>query len=321
MNDSLNFSDDNIMLVTGGAGFIGSNIVKLLVDYGHKVRVLDNLSTGYLKNIEKFDVDFIKGDICDNDIVQKAISGVSVVFHLAAHIGNVKSLSNPQEDAHINIIGTLNILEASRKLSVKRIIYSSSAAIFGELLTMPIGEDHPQNPDSPYGVSKLAGEKSVLCFGKLYDIVVVCLRYFNVYGQNQRYDEYGNVIPIFANRLISGKSLTIYGDGEQTRDFVNVKDVAMANYLAAAKAEKSDVYNVGSGQNITINQLAQYIQLASGISTSIEYAPPRKGEVRHCRADISKITNKFGFRPDCDIQKGPKEYFEWFREDFQPTPR
>jgi len=303
------------VLVTGGAGFIGSNLVKLLLQKDFEVKVLDNLSTGFKKNIEKLDVEFIQGDIRDITLVENITRGVENIFHLAASIGNVKSLKYPREDSEINVVGTVNILEAARKNAVKRIVYSSSAAIFGELLTMPIGEDHPQNPDSPYGVSKLAGEKNVLCFGKLYDMTVVCLRYFNVYGIHQRYDAYGNVIPIFAHRLLTHKPLIIYGDGEQTRDFVNVGDVAMANYLAATTERKSEVYNVGCGNNITVNKLAEYMQKSFNVSTCIEYFPPRKGEVRHCRADISKLREELGFNPDPDIRRGLREYFEWFKQE------
>ncbi len=303
-------------LVTGGAGFIGSNLVRLLLSKSIYVKVLDNLSTGYRKNLEGLSVDFVQGDVRDKGLVERVVHDVDVIFHLAASIGNVKSLKGPQEDSEINVLGTVNILEAARTSGVKRIVYSSSAAIFGELVTMPIAEDHPQNPDSPYGVSKLAGEKHVLCFGKLYGMTVICLRYFNAYGVNQRYDAYGNVIPIFANRLITGKPLTVYGDGEQTRDFINVKDIAVANYLAATNAEKSAVYNIGSGTTITINELVRMVQETSGISAvSIDYAAPRPGEVRQCRADITRAKEDFGFSPDPDIRTGLIEYFEWFKKD------
>lgn len=303
-------------LVTGGAGFIGSNLVKLLVNQEHyDVRVLDNLSTGYQKNLDNLDVEFIQGDVRDSHLVLEICHKVDVIFHLAASIGNIKSLNHPQEDSEINVIGTLNILEAARKHGIKRIVYSSSAAIFGELLTMPIAEDHPQNPDSPYGVSKLAGEKHVLAYGKLYDITVICLRYFNVYGENQRYDAYGNVIPIFADRIFKKQPITIYGDGEQTRDFVNVKDVAMANFLSATAAKQSGVYNIGSGTNITINTLANLMKEISGIDVAVEYAPMRPADVRHCRADISKAVKELGFSPDDHIQVGLEKYFTWFIQD------
>lgn len=304
-------------LVTGGAGFIGSNLVQLLLDQGLTVRVIDNLSTGYLNNIENLSVEFIQGDLRSKEIVEEAVKNIDVVFHLAAHIGNVKSLENPTIDAEINSIGAINLLEAARKANVERIVYSSSAAIFGELLTMPIDEDHPQNPDSPYGVSKLAAEKYMLAYARLYGITTVCLRYFNVYGINQRYDAYGNVIPIFANRLMTGRPITIYGTGEQTRDFVNVKDVARANYLAATRATQTGVFNLGSGSSITINTLAAYCQDASGIKASdIIHEPPRPGEVLHCRADISKASAELGFIPDPDILSGLGDYFDWFKNDF-----
>jgi UDP-glucose 4-epimerase len=248
--------------------------------------------------------------------VQDAVGGMDVIFHFAAHIGNVKSLEHPQEDAQINVLGAVNLLEAARKADVRRIVYSSSAAIFGELLTMPIAEDHPQNPDSPYGVSKLAAEKYMLTFAKLYNMTVICLRYFNVYGIHQRYDAYGNVIPIFANRLVKGEPITIYGTGEQTRDFVNVKDVAKANFLAATRAQQTGVYNLGSGSNITINTLAAYCQEASGIkAVEVINAPPRRGEVLHCLADISKAGSDLGFEPNPDILSGLQEYFDWFKKD------
>ncbi len=300
-------------LVTGGAGFIGSSVVRLLTTKGWHVRVLDNLSTGYEENFAGLDVELIKGDVRDATVVAQAVEGRTHLFHLAASIGNVKSLADPAEDSDVNVIGTVRLLEAARQAGVQRVVYSSSAAIFGELITMPIAEDHPRNPDSPYGVSKLAAEKHVLCFAKLYGYTAVCLRYFNVYGVNQRYDAYGNVIPIFAQHLADGKPLTIYGDGEQTRDFVNVKDVAMANYLAATRVDESTVLNVGSGKSITINHLAELVQRASGITaTDVVCADPRPGEVRHCRADIAKARRLLGYNPSSDMAAGLEEYFNWF---------
>jgi len=302
-------------LVTGGAGFIVSNLVRLLLNNQHRVRIIDNLSTGYQKNIQGLNVDFTQGDIRDAGLAERLCQGVDVVFHLAASVGRQKSLNNPQLDSKVNLIGTTNILEAARKSGIGRVVYTSSAAIFGELLTMPIAEDHPQNPDSPYGVSKLAGEKQALCYAGLYGIRVVCLRYFNVYGINQRYDAYGNVIPIIAERIYTNEPITIYGDGEQTRDFVNVKDVAMANFLSATVASQSGVYNIGSGMNITINALAEMMKEISGIDVPIEYAPMRPADVKHCRAEISKVQGDLGFKPDADIKKGLTEYLNWFMED------
>ncbi|MBN1371060.1 MAG: NAD-dependent epimerase/dehydratase family protein [Anaerolineaceae bacterium] len=302
-------------LVTGGAGFIGSNLVQYLIKNGVSIRVLDDLSTGYQKNVKDLDVEFVFGDVCDSSLVKKAIEGVDVVFHLAASVGRQKSLNDPRRDAEVNMIGTTNVLEAARQAGVRRIVNTSSAAIFGELLTMPIAEDHPLNPDSPYGVSKLAAEKQALCFSDLYDLTVVCLRYFNVYGINQRFDAYGNVIPIFADRLYKRLPITIYGDGEQTRDFINVTDVVMANYLAATVAKQSGVYNIGSGLSITINHLAKMMKDISGSDSSIEYAPMRPADVRHCRAEISKAKNNLKFSPNVKIEDGLVEYLKWFEED------
>jgi len=304
-----------IALVTGGAGFIGSNLVSLLLKNKIEVRVIDNLSTGYRKNLIGLSIQFIEGDIRNYQLVEEAVSGVDMIFHFAASVGRQKSLLNPQADAEINVIGTVNVLEAARVNKVKRIVYSSSAAIFGELLTMPIAENHPQFPDSPYGVSKLGGEKQALCFAGLYDMTVVCLRYFNVYGVNQRFDAYGNVIPIFVHRIYQEEPITIYGDGEQTRDFVNVKDVAVANFLSATVATKTGVYNIGSGINITINFLADLMKKVSGSKVGIVYDPERPADVRHCRADISKANQELGFSPDPDIETGLEEYLSWFRDD------
>ncbi len=211
-------------LVSGGAGFIGSNIARLLLQEGHKVVVLDNLSSGYRGNLEGLkSVEFFEGDIRDADSVAKAIAGIEVVFHLAASVGNTRSIEHPIIDSDINIMGTLQILEAARRVGVRKVVFSSSAGIFGELKTLPICEDHPVEPDSPYGASKLGAEKLCLAYAKLFPLECACLRYFNVYGLNQRYDAYGNVIPIFAHRMIRGEAVVIFGDGEQTRDFINVK--------------------------------------------------------------------------------------------------
>jgi UDP-glucose 4-epimerase len=301
-------------LVTGGAGFIGSSVVREVLSHGGAARVLDDLSTGHEDNLAGLDVHLVRGDVRDRDLVCDCLAGVDTVFHLAASIGNVKSLADPAEDASVNAVGTATLLDACRKAGVRRVVYSSSAATFGELITMPIAEDHPQNPDSPYGVSKLAAEKYVLCFGRLYGMQAVCLRYFNVYGVRQRYDAYGNVIPIFAERLLAGKALTIYGDGEQTRDFVNVKDVARANHLAATVNGAGGVYNIGSGTSVTIARLAELAQEASGVrAVAVTHAPPRMGEVRHCCADIRRAGESLGFKPGHELGDGLVEYFKWFK--------
>jgi len=202
-----------------------------------------------------------------------------------------------------------------RKQQVKRIVYSSSAAIFGELETPSIDENHPLNADSPYGVSKLAAEKMILAYCGIYNMTGICLRYFNIYGINQRYDLYGNVIPIFAKRIFSDEPITIYGDGEQTRDFVNVKDVAKANYLAALSDKGTNVYNLGSGSSITINALAEMMLKLAGKNGNIIHAPNRLADVRHCKAKTDKVFNDLGFNATVSMDEGLSEYMNWFEEN------
>ena len=303
-------------LVTGGAGFIGSNLVKQLLANDHQVTVLDNLSSGHRSNLEPFpDVNFIEGDIRDESAVDEAITGVEVVFHLAASVGNKRSIDHPLLDADINVMGTLMVLEAARKAGVRKIVASSSAGIFGELKTLPIKEEHPVEPDTPYGSSKLCMEKECLAYAKLYDIEAVCLRYFNVYGPNQRFDAYGNVIPIFAFKMLRGEQLTIFGDGEQTRDFINVRDVVQANIKAAMTHGVSGAFNAGCGGRITINGLVELLQDASGVKPEVEHGAPRPGDVRHSLADISAAREAFGFNPVVSLKEGLTEYMDWAKKE------
>jgi UDP-glucose 4-epimerase len=300
------------VLVTGGAGFIGSNVAGLLAAEGYETIVLDNLATGYRKNLDSLtSVRFVEGDVRDEELVSKLLDGVEIIFHLAASVGNTRSIENPIEDSEVNVIGTLRVLEAARRAGARKIVCSSSAAIFGELKTLPIAEDHPCEPDTPYGVSKLAEEKLCLAYARLYDIEAVCLRYFNVYGVNQRYDAYGNVIPIFAHRMLRGQPLTIYGDGEQTRDFVNVRDVARANLRAARVRGVSGAFNVASGESVTINRLTELMSEASGISVNITHESPRQGDVRHSRADLSAARAAFDYEPSVGLTEGLRAYMAW----------
>ncbi len=304
------------VLVTGGAGFIGSNLVKRLSRDGHEVTVLDNLLSGYRCNLDPFpEVRFVEGDVRDEAAVADAIKGAEVVFHLAASVGNKRSIDHPITDAEINVIGTLRVLEAARRNGVRKIVTSSSAGIFGELKTLPIREDHAVEPDSPYGCTKLCKEKECLAYAKLYDIEAVCLRYFNVYGPNQRFDAYGNVIPIFAFKMLRGETLTIFGDGEQTRDFINVHDVVQANIKAAYADGVSGAFNLGSAGRITINTLVDLLRDASGIEPKVVHGPLRPGDVRDSLADISAAKRAFGFEPAISLQEGLKEYMDWAKEE------
>ena len=303
-------------LVTGGAGFIGSNLVRLLLENGHQVVVLDNLLSGYRKNLDPFpQVQFVQGDVRDADTVNRCAQGVEVIFHLAASVGNTRSIEHPIDDAEINVLGTLRVLEAARHGGVRKVVFSSSAGIFGELKTLPIREDHPVEPDSPYGATKLCAEKQCLAYAKLYPLEAVCLRYFNVYGLNQRYDAYGNVIPIFAHRMLQNEPVIIFGDGEQTRDFVNVRDVVMANYLAGLSRGVSGPFNIASGTRITINRLVELMIQASGIHPRVEHGPPRKGDVRHSLADTAPAKKAFGYQPRVSLEQGLAEYLDWAKKE------
>jgi len=300
--------------VTGGAGFIGSNLVKLLLEKKCDVTVLDDLSSGHAVNLDGLPVTFIRDDVRNADAVGRAVAGSELVFHLAASVGNKRSVDDPIADSEINVIGTLNVLEQARHRGIRRVVFSSSAGIFGELKTLPISEDHPAEPDSPYGASKLAAEKHCLAYSKLYRLEAACLRYFNVYGINQRFDAYGNVIPIFVHRVLRGEDIVIFGDGEQTRDFVNARDVAQANYLAGMASGASGAYNIASGSRVTINELAQWIAEAAGVELRVTHAPPRSFDVRHSIADISAASAAFGFKPCVDLRAGLIEYVAWARD-------
>jgi nucleoside-diphosphate-sugar epimerase len=303
-------------LITGGAGFIGSTLAKELASNGAEVVVLDNLSSGYRININgQPRVRLVENDVRDAAAVDAAVAGVDAVFHLAASVGNKRSIDQPVNDAEINVIGTLRVLEAARKAGVRKVVMSSSAGIFGELKTLPIREDHPAEPDSPYGASKLCAEKEGLAYAKLYGMEVVCLRYFNVYGPSQRFDAYGNVIPIFVFQMLRGEPVTIFGGGEQTRDFVNVRDVVQANIKAAMAPGVSGAFNIGSGTRISINDLVERLKATSGLNPVVRHGPPRAGDVRDSLADISAARKAFGFEPAVTMDEGLPEYIRWARTE------
>ena len=304
------------VLVTGGAGFIGSNLVAALLNRGDRVRVLDNLFSGRRENLPASErLDFVTGDIRDEHAVRAAVAGCDVVFHLAASVGNKRSIDAPVEDAEINVIGTIRILEASRASKVRRLVVSSSAGVFGELKTIPIHEDHPVEPDSPYGCTKLCEEKLSLAYGKLYGLDVVCLRYFNVFGRNQRFDAYGNVIPIFVFQTLRKLALTVHGDGEQTRDFIHVSDVVQANLRAAESQGVSGAFNIGSGTRITINRLIGMIREVSGLDPVVQHGPSRPGDVRESLADVSAARRAFAFEPGMGMRDGLADYLAWARTE------
>jgi UDP-glucose 4-epimerase len=287
-------------------------VAEQLLSLSYEVIVLDNLTTGRRENVPE-GVEFFPGDVRDRDTVSLLARGCDVIFHLAASVGNARSIANPIEDASINVLGTLNVLEGARLNGIGKVVYSSSAGIFGEVTNVPVGEGHPQNPITPYGVSKLAGEKLCLAYNTLHQMRNVCLRYFNVFGPRQYFDAYGNVIPIFVRRALRGEPLVIFGTGEQTRDFVDVRDVATANIAAMVRYESSGTFNIGSGARTSVSSLAEAVIALCGGNVGIERGPARKGDVMHSVACIAAAESVLGYKPAISLTEGLAEYVAWFR--------
>lgn len=304
-------------LVTGGAGFIGSNLVEELLRRGERVRVLDNFATGKRENLSSLweRIELIEGDIRSYHVVLDAVQGVDVILHQAALPSVPRSIKDPITSNEVNVGGTLNVLNAARTVGVKTLVYASSSSIYGEGQTLPIKEDAIPNPLSPYAVSKLAGEKYCIAFARLYRMHIVCLRYFNVFGPRQDpSSQYSAVIPKFTYFLKHGRSPTIFGDGEQTRDFTFVGNVVGANLLAAEKAPRvaGEVFNVAGGKGVSVNELVRRLRELIGSEVKPEYAPPREGEVKHSVANVQKIQNILGFQTVHDFYSGLEEVVNWF---------
>ena len=314
---SLGFSE---ILVTGGAGFIGSHIVDRLLDEGLKVRVLDNLSTGEKKNLaqhkNKNSFQFIEGDIRNFDRVKKTVKGVDAVIHEAALVSVTRSVENPLLSNEINVTGTLNLLKASVDAHVKRFVYASSCAVYGDTETLPNHEKLAPNPLSPYAADKLTAENYAKIFHNVYGLETVILRYFNVYGPRQKHGPYSGVISTFINCLLENKPPTIYGDGEQMRDFINVKDVVEANMLALARREAvGEVFNISTGEPITINKLTQTIQkIMSKSFLKPVHAEPRPGDIKHSYGDITKARRNLGYEPKVQLEKGLSELVKYYSQ-------
>jgi len=290
-------------LVTGGAGFIGSHLVDRLIEDRYEVRVLDNLSTGSLENIKghlgRRGFHFMKGDIANPSALRRALKSIQVVFHEAALTSVPESISDPIATNEVNTTGTLKLLEASVKCGVQRLIYASSASIYGEQRKQPVKEDSTPRPMSPYAVSKLAAENYCMTFNKLHGLETVCLRYFNVYGPRQNFNSYSGVVAIFQDRVRRNRPPIIHGDGTQTRDFVSVLDVVEANMLAMkTKNAAGEIFNVGTGRRTSILRLAEMIIRASKNSHLRPiHAPTRLGDVKHGYADIRKARTRLGYSP------------------------
>ena len=306
------------VIVTGGAGFIGSNLAEELARRGHQVVIIDNLSTGNLENIQPVlpvgQVDFIEGSITNLPLMQKAFSGADYVFHQAALPSVPRSIEDPETTDSVNITGTLNVLIAARDNAVKKLVFSSSSSVYGDTPTLPKTEDMPPNPLSPYAVTKITGEYYCQVFTRIYNLKTVCLRYFNVYGPRQDpKSAYAAVIPLFINAVLSGKSPVIFGDGEQTRDFTFVKDVVEAN-IQAAESEVTGVFNLGNSQRITISQLTKLIiDITKNNNVKPVYKDPRPGDIVHSLADTSKA-KAFGYNPRYSLEQGLKETINSFNK-------
>ncbi|MDX9702724.1 MAG: SDR family oxidoreductase [Candidatus Auribacterota bacterium] len=308
-------------LVTGGAGFIGSNIVKYILrnDIG-SVRIIDDLSSGKMKNIEPVmdSIEFIKGSIEDTKCVEKAVDGVDYVLHLAAIPSVPRSVEHPRMTNDANITGTLNMLIGARDAGVKRFVFSSSSSIYGDSEVMPKVETMTPNPISPYGIHKLTGEYYCKVFYQLYGLQTVSLRYFNVFGPSQDPNsEYAAVIPKFITMVLNDKSPTIFGDGEQTRDFTYVENVIKAN-LCATQADLGsgygDVFNIACGTRISLNDLVSSINAILGKNIDPVHLDPRPGDIKHSLAGVKKAAEKLKYTPDISLEKGIEMTIEWYKK-------
>lgn len=303
-------------LVTGGAGFIGSNIVAHLVVQGQEVRVLDNFSTGRRLNLEPFlsDIDLVEGDLRDLATVNRAVEGVEYVFHQAALPSVPRSLENPRASHEANISGTLNLLLASRDQGVKRVVYASSSSVYGNSEVLPVKEDFPPSPMSPYAATKLAGEVYARAFYHSYGLETVALRYFNVFGPRQDpTSQYAAVVPRFIKALLNGGRPTIYGDGLQSRDFTYVDNVVLAN-LAAARVPgvSGQVFNVACGGSHSVLKLWETLAAIAGKKVEPQFEPPRRGEIRHSWADISQAQAAFHYQVKISFEEGLERTYHWF---------
>lgn len=305
-------------LVTGGAGFIGSNIVKKLLERGEDVKVLDNCSTGKRENIKPFleKIEFLEGDFTDIEIAKKAVSEVDYVLHQGAIPSVPRSVDDPIKTNNANILGTLNMLIASRDAGVKRFVYAASSSAYGDSPVMPKVETMPIAPKSPYAIQKLTGEQYCQNFYTLYGLETVCLRYFNVFGPNQDpASVYSSVIPLFIKKMLAGESPTIYGDGETSRDFTYVDnnvDAVLRACIASAECA-GEVINIACGYEISLNQLIDKINTELGIHITPVYKDERKGDVKHSLADISKAERLLGYKPLVSFEEGLKKTIEFYR--------
>jgi UDP-glucose 4-epimerase len=304
------------VLVTGGAGFIGSNLVRSLLERGEEVRVLDNFSTGSRGNLESLDVEIVEGELRSYERVHAAVRGASVVYHLGA-LGSVpRSVQDPLTSNAVNVEGTLNVLLAARDERVRRVVFASSSSIYGRRRELPVDEGQPPDPVSPYGVAKLAAERYCIAFARVYeDLEAVVLRYFNVFGPRQSPgSQYAAVIPLFLARIAAGEPIVVQGDGEQSRDFTYVSNVVDATIAAAdAPGANGRILNVAASAPVTVNHVADELGALLGKPVRREHVPPRAGDIRDSWADITAAREALAWEPAVDLRQGLERTIEWFR--------
>lgn len=312
-----------LYLITGIGGFIGSSLARELLTRGEQVRGVDNFSTGKRENLAEVlhRIDFREADILDLDAMHKACAGADYVLHHAAIPSVPKSVLDPLGNNRTNIDGTVNVLVAARDAKVKRVVYAASSSVYGDTPTLPKHEAMSPDPISPYAVAKLAGEHYMVSFYRCYGLETVSLRYFNVFGPRQDPSSpYSGVLAKFITAMLEGKQPTIYGDGEQSRDFTYIDNVVEANLLAcqapAVRAE-GEVFNIAIGRRVTLNETYKLLQRITGYSGAPKYAPEREGDIKHSLADISKAEAGLGYKPTVDFEEGLRRTVEWYRE--QPS--
>ncbi len=304
-------------LITGGAGFIGSHIVRKLLQVGESVRVLDNFSTGSLDNISDtvLDVELVEGDIRSQETVQQAMTGVDYVLHQAALPSVPRSVRDPIASADVNIMGTLNVLAAARDAGVKRVVAASSSSVYGSNPVLPKRESMCPAPMSPYAITKLSAEQFCQTFWHVYGLETVALRYFNVFGPGQNPEsQYAAVVPRFVNALLHGQPLTVHGDGTQSRDFTFIDNVVQANLLACTSANApGQALNIACGQQYSLNQLVGELEQICDRQAVTEHTPSRTGDVPHSLADISKAREYLGYEPTVDFAEGLRRTVKWMQ--------
>jgi nucleoside-diphosphate-sugar epimerase len=304
-------------LVTGGAGFIGSHIVKRLVNDGGHVRVVDNLSTGQARRLDalRSAIQFIEGDLAEEAIARRAVEGIDFVLHQAAVPSVQRSVANPVGTNRSNVTATLNLLESCRRAGVRRLVYAASSSAYGDTEVLPKHEDMPSNPLSPYALQKFVGERYCRLYHELFGVETVSLRYFNVFGPGQDpHSEYSAVIPKFIKGLLAKQPITIYGDGEQSRDFTYIDNVVEANLLALEAPDAAGkMCNIGCGERITLNRLVTLLEQQLRTKAQVSYTPPNAGDVRNSLADIERAKVLLRYRPEIMIEEGLRRTIEAMR--------